>query len=301
MEAKEKKLSNEETKKGEITPREEVRVEVLRPAGSVADIVAAYKEYEELKRQLLTDDDWYSVAGQPAKLKRSGWQKLATAFGLEDDIVVESEVQDSKDPMHWTSKITVEARAKNGRTSIGVGACSTREFSWRLDPDGRITYLQPSKRTGQHEVMPLAHFVRSKAHTRAKLRAIADMLGGAEQVEGELEEEPPSQAPTPAARTTQSEGFKGSPQQKIDVGQRAVALNFLKDVLGEDLVKLIRLEEKDGELLVILPAPMREEDRTRFLKAMLVIGQGVHESAKGLVAHMKAPIAVERSTDGSRG
>jgi hypothetical protein len=126
------------------------------------------------------------------------------------------------------------------------------------------------------------------------------MLGGAEQVEGELEEEPPSQIPTPAARAIQSEGFKGSPQTGIDAGQRATALNFLKDVLGEDLVKLIRLEEKDGELLVILPAPMREEDRTRFLKAMLVIGQGVHESAKGLVAHMKAPIAVERSRDGGR-
>ena len=173
---------NDKTK---LAVKEELAPEVLRPAGSVAQIVAAYKEYEELKRQLLTDNDWYSVAGQPPKLRRSGWQKLATAFALEDDLVEESEIQDSVDPAHWTVKITVEARAKSGRTSTGVGACSTREFQWRLDADGRITYPQLSKRTGQYEVMPLAHFVRTKAHTRAKLRAIADMLGGAEQVEEE--------------------------------------------------------------------------------------------------------------------
>jgi hypothetical protein len=127
------------------------------------------------------------------------------------------------------------------------------------------------------------------------------MLGGAEQVEGELEEEPPSQIPTPAARATQSEGFKGGPQQKIDAGQRAIAVSFLEDVLGKDMVELIRLEEKDGELLIILPAPMAEGNRTRFLKAMLTIGQGIHESAQGLVAHMKAPRGVERSRDGGRG
>lgn len=275
--------------KTELAVKEELAPEVLRPAGSVAQIVAAYKEYEELKRQLLTDNDWYSVAGQPPKLKRSGWQKLATAFALEDDLVEETEMQDSVDPAHWTVKITVEARAKSGRSSTGVAACSTREFQWRVDPDGRITYPQPSKRTGQFEVMPLAHFVRTKAHTRAKLRAIADMLGGAEQVEDELEEpeQPAPKAPTPTPAMVKPPVQPG--QQRVDAGQRAIAVRFLEEVLGEDLLQICELEDRDGGLLVTLPRPYPEELGKRFTKAMWHIGQGIHESAVGIHARMQAP------------
>lgn len=204
-------------------------------------------------------------------------------------MVEESEVQDSVDPAHWTTKITVEARARNGRTSTGVGACSTREFQWRVNPDGRITYAQPSKRTGQYEVMPLAHFVRTKAHTRAKLRAIADMLGGAEQIEDELEEPEPAKAPPPAKVREQVIVPPGVSPLRGDAGQRAIAVRFLEDVLGEDLMDLVEFEERDGEFFVILPTPMAEANRTRFLKGMMQIGQGVHESAQGLVARMKAP------------
>ena len=284
METKEKNVSNEQAL---ASTREEVPLEVLRPVGSVVQIVQAWKEYEALKRALLTENDWYAVSGNPPKLKRSGWQKLGAAFGLEDDVINEVNVQDPTNPLHWATKFTVRVRARNGRTAIGVGSCSTKEFSFRLGDDGRITYPEPSKKTGRYEILPLDHFVQTKAHTRAKCRAIADMLGGAEEIAEDFEEQEPAQAS--AARAAQSEGFKGAPQQKIDPSHQAIATNFLKNVLGEDLVQLIRLEEKDGEVLVILPAPMAEGNRTRFLKAMLTIGQGIHESAQGLVAHMKAP------------
>ena len=201
----------------------------------------------------------------------------------------ETEVQDSVDPAHYTVRITVEARARGGRTSIGVGACSTREFQWRVDPDGRITYPQPSKRTGQFEVMPLAHFVRTKAHTRAKLRAIADMLGGAEQVEDELEEpeQPAPKAPTPPPAPVGMTTAK--PLGKVDAGQRAVLVHYLETVLGEDLVECIDIEQTDGELLVKMDRKFGDTMVNMFTSRMLKWGHGTHETAQGVTARMIAP------------
>jgi hypothetical protein len=251
----------------------------LVPVASTDKLVRAMRTFEDVKTKMLTEQDKYALDDKSERIRKSGWRKLALAFGISDEVLHEERAVDDKDPAHVIVRFTVRAWARGGRSVVGVGSASSKE------------------RAFAH----LEHDLRALAHTRAKSRAIADLLGSSDQVADEFEEQEPRQAPTPAARAAQSEGFKGGPQQKIDAGQRAIATNFLKDVLGEDLVGLIRLEEKEGELLVILPAPMREEDRTRFLKAMLVIGQGVHESAKGLVAHMKAPIAVERSRDGSRG
>ena len=239
----------------------------LAPVASTDKLVRAMRTFEEVKTKMLTERDKYALDDKGERIRKSGWRKLALAFGISDEVLHEERAVDDKDPVHVIVRFTVRAWARGGRSVVGVGSASSKERAF-------------------------AHFehdLRALAHTRAKSRAIADLLGSSDQVAEEFEEQERGQAPTPAARAAQSEGFKGGSRQEVDAGQRAIALNFLQDVLGEDLVELIRLEEKDGELLVILPAPMAEGNRTRFLKAMLTIGQGVHESAQGLVAHMKAP------------
>jgi len=237
------------------------------PVASAEDLVKAMRTFEEIKAKLLTDRDLYDPDGKGDRIKKSGWRKLALAFGISDEIVYENLERDPKNAEELVWHVRARVRARGGRTAEGVGSASSRE----------------------RKFAHLEHDLHALAHTRAKSRAIADLLGSsdlvAEELEGEPQEAPagaPSRAPAPSQPTRTS-------TTKIDAGQRAIVVRFLEDVLGDDLVELLVLEESDGDLKVILPAPMAEANRTRFLKAMMAIGQGVSETSRGLVARMKAP------------
>lgn len=296
METKEKKVRNEETKKGEIVPREEVQVEAFKPVGSVEQIIQAWEMFQELKRRLITEDDYYLDERNKLQLKIGGWRKFGIAYGLSTDPPRIDTFPDEKDPREFVVRVMITMYAPRGRTVTGTGYFSTREIKHKFLEDGSIVHPTKLDKSGTPVPVPLQHTAVSRAETRAIKRATQQMIGPVEAEEEEFDEQERDQAPSPAARATQSEGFKGGPQVKMDAGQQAIALNFLKDVLGEDLAGLVKLEEKDGELLVILPAPVAEGNRARFLKSMSNIGQGVSESTwQGLVAHMRAPKSVERS------
>jgi hypothetical protein len=140
---------------------------IARPIVSVTEAIEAWKEFQTLKKGLLDEDD-YCIIGEKKRdfIKKSGWLKLATPFGLTDEVLQE-EREDREDAFVY--RFTVRVTAPSGRSVVAVGACSSAE-----------------RRFAHPE-----HDVRATAHTRAKARGIADMVGGGgaigEDVEANVE------------------------------------------------------------------------------------------------------------------
>ena len=138
-------------------------IEVVKPLMSPEEAKKQWETFENLKKQLLVDDD-YQLIGGKRFIKRSGFRKVAVFFGINDKILREERMERPDESFVW--RMVVEAMAPNGRTSVGVGACDSRErFNWA------------------HK----EHDCYATAHTRAKSRAISDMIAGgivsAEEVE----------------------------------------------------------------------------------------------------------------------
>ncbi len=127
---------------------------LIKPVAPTEEVVSAWLSYQELKSKLLNENDYQEIHGK-RMIRKSGWRKLSTAFGISDSVVSETR-KDYKG--YFVIEVVVNATSPNGRSAVGLGSCSSKE------------------RTFSHE----EHDVRSTAHTRAKNRAISDLIGGGE-------------------------------------------------------------------------------------------------------------------------
>lgn len=98
--------------------------------------------------------------------KKSAWRKLGKFYKISDEII-DSEKMDREDGSFiW--RYRVKAIAPDGQYTFGVGSCDSKEI--------------PDERRREHDT-------ESKAHTRAKNRAISDLIGfgqvSAEEMTGE--------------------------------------------------------------------------------------------------------------------
>ena len=107
----------------------------------------------ELKQKLLDEHDYQLIAGKRF-IKKSGFRKLSVVFNLSDEIVEHEKIVREDETFYW--RIVTMVTAPNGRTSVGVAICDSRE------------------RNFAHA----EHDVYSTCHTRAKNRAISDMVAG---------------------------------------------------------------------------------------------------------------------------
>ena len=128
---------------------------VVRLAGRLDDVVAAFKEYQKACEALLTQDDYQAISGRKFK-KKSAWRKIATAFGISTSIVKSTIVYDDDGRIHH-AEFTVRATAPNGRTMEGWGGASVVDRDFSHDQD-----------------------VAATAQTRATSRAISDLIGAGE-------------------------------------------------------------------------------------------------------------------------
>jgi hypothetical protein len=148
----------------------------VQPLVSPEKAAEEWARFEALKAKLLTDEDYQTISGK-RYIKRSGFRKIAVYFGLSDRILEQERIDREDGSFSW--RIVVEAEAPNGRISTGVGACDSRE----------------------RKFAHVEHDVYAIAHTRAKSRAISDMVAGgavsAEEMEAEIsiytEKEPEEQ------------------------------------------------------------------------------------------------------------
>jgi hypothetical protein len=138
--------------------RQGPEIGLIRPVASADEVLAAWRQFQDVKRSLLSIEDYQDIQGRP-RIKKSGWRKIAAAFGISDALLRE-ERREIETPAgrHFVWEVSVRAIAPNGRYADAVGSCASTER--------RFAHVD--------------HDVRSTAHTRAKNRAIADLVGGGE-------------------------------------------------------------------------------------------------------------------------
>ena len=135
---------------------------MLRPLVDAETARQAIDQYEELKRAIVRPDDIQMIQGREF-LKKPFWRRIATCFGLSVELVREERLLlDDK----LAYRVVYRAVAPNGR--------------W-MDGDGMFTYGEKGQ--------TIEHNIRAIAHTRAKNRAISDLVGGGEVSAEEMPEE----------------------------------------------------------------------------------------------------------------
>lgn len=164
-------MSKPEETKNEITPTQTTQLTPVMPLMTAQEAKQAWQKFEDLKAAVLTNADYQDIAGK-TYIKRSGFRKLAVFFGISDKILTEERKDRTDGSFIW--RIKVEVTAPNGRSAIGVGACDSAEREGKGRGGG---FAHPE------------HDVYSTAHTRAKSRAISDLVAGgvvsAEEMEAE--------------------------------------------------------------------------------------------------------------------
>lgn len=141
--------------------------------------------YQELVEALLDDGDYQKIQGKNAK-KKSAWRKLATAFNISDDIVHHEETRDETGQI-VSAKFFVKATLPNGRSSIGIGECSIYgKIRYKATAKFPADKDTPSNFELRGRYSDAEHDVPATAHTRAKSRAIADLIGAGEVSAEEL-------------------------------------------------------------------------------------------------------------------
>ncbi len=127
---------------------------LLRPIADVDSIVEAYREYQRLKSRLLGESDYQIVRGKKY-VKKSGFRKLSTAFGISTSIVREFRLELEG---YFVYEITARAVSASGRYAEACASCASNE----------------------REFSHTENDVRATAQTRATNRAIADLIGSGE-------------------------------------------------------------------------------------------------------------------------
>jgi len=138
--------------------------DIVRPAVTALQAIAAWEEFQALKKAVINKSDLQKI-GDKEFVKKSGWRKLAQYFNLTDQIIDEKQ-EFTPDGKNWTWTVKVRCIASNGRTTEGVGKCSTLE----------------------RKFAHVEHDTYATAHTRAKNRAISDMIAAGEVSAEEVSE-----------------------------------------------------------------------------------------------------------------
>jgi hypothetical protein len=147
-----------QTTRGELV-HHEVRNEVLMPLDP-DQVVAGMEAYQSLLPRLLSDSDYQQAERGKRFVKKSGWRKIARAFNLSLEIVRETvERDDEGQPVR--AHVIARAVAPNGTYQDGDGYCAIDESRF-------------SRSGGRQKV---ENDLRATATTRAKNRAIADLVG----------------------------------------------------------------------------------------------------------------------------
>jgi len=158
-------MTTELTVQQEVAPTTVGGFDLVDPEGAKA----YWENYEEVVNAILTKDDYQGTQFK----KKSAYRKLATAFQFSDEVVKEDIIKDDKGRV-VTAEFHVKATAKNGRFAIGVGMCSL------YDKINKKDKTEPSEFELRKRFSNPDHDIISTAHTRAKNRAIADLIGTGE-------------------------------------------------------------------------------------------------------------------------
>lgn len=144
----------------EIKPTTQVAVApIVEPAVTPIQALKSWENYQELKKKIIEPTDKQKI-GNNIYLKKSYWRKIQKFFNLQLKCIKEERIKKDKkgEQENIAYSSIYRAIAHNGAFCDGDGFCE----SWEK---GRFN---------------CEHNVRATAHTRAKNRAISDLVGGGE-------------------------------------------------------------------------------------------------------------------------
>jgi len=152
--------------------------DIVRPVVSPKQAAELWAEYQELTKAILDKSDYQDISGNQFK-KKSAWRKYARFFNISDEIQEKNITRDN-DGRVVEAEFIVKALAANGRSAIGWGSCSIFEKAHQLDKviRGNISCKAPCD--GRAHFTSPDNTIPATAHTRAKNRAISDIIGAGE-------------------------------------------------------------------------------------------------------------------------
>lgn len=139
--------------------------ELVKPVAQIKETLEVFRAFEDAKRTLLTKNDVQKI-GPKGFIKKSGWRKISVFFGLSLQKLGEREIVSEGLRVY---EMEYRAIAPGGQFHDGTGYASWSEAG----PSGRA-------KKSPEEAAKLEHDVRATAETRAKNRAISDLVGGGE-------------------------------------------------------------------------------------------------------------------------
>jgi len=166
--------------KQELVPRP--TREALTPLDP-EQVVAGMAAYQELLPKLLDASDYQDAGRGKSFVKKSGWRKIARAFNLSVELVSSRVFRDEHREAQ-RAEVVARAIAPNGQVQDGDGYCSIDEDRFS-GPKGNKSKLEND--------------LRATATTRAKNRAISDLVGMGEVSAEEAENRTGRVAKPPAS------------------------------------------------------------------------------------------------------
>ncbi|HET8908145.1 MAG TPA: hypothetical protein VFN11_14395 [Ktedonobacterales bacterium] len=241
---------------------------------------AAIQQYEALKAAIVRPDDVQRINNRDF-LKKAFWRRVATCFGLSLELVSQERGFDEAGHLYYS--VMYKAVAPNGRTMDADGYCSTAE-------NGRDKWPE--------------HNVRATAHTRAKNRAISDLVGGGEVSAEEMPDDEPRQQvrqqqqpqrPTPinnkrqAPAPVQVYAVPSEPEPLEEVDDAGERWPFISDVdfrqaLNKAHIRTVDAVQQFVERVTQKPcAEARRADRTVCMEQAIELAKtAVPASLEGL-------------------
>lgn len=216
----------------------------IQPLQTV-DVQAAedfMNNYQELVEALLDKSDYQPIRtpdGIKKSKKKSAWRKLATAFNISDE-VVEKEIIRDENHRIISARFEVMATLPNGRHGVGTGSCSIFDKTNKKDVEEPTPFeLRQRFTNAEHDVI-------STAHTRAKSRAISDLIGAgevsAEELSGMDVKPVKPKAPKPKTKgKTSTMGMKPKAPKapKPSKDDEAIEVEVVKDPVKLTLKEII--------------------------------------------------------------
>lgn len=184
-------------------------------------------KFRDIKREILSEKEFYEIqaeGGRKELLNRRGCSILSLIFQLSEPEPPQVTVTELSEGV-MLFRVRTCIQAPNGRRAWGVGSCSTAEIKGK----GPRAY----------------HDAESKAHTRAKERAVSDLVGG-----GEITAEE-------AGRTANGDGSSSGQQEGLHIlagkldWEREQLMNFLSGQLGREITSTKDLTHREANQMQI--------------------------------------------------
>lgn len=213
--------------------------------------------YQEVCKSLLDKSDYQTIMVMGKKQvfkKKSAWRKIALAFNISDEILEKEIIRDENHQILSATYI-VKATAPNGRTGVASASCSIFDKVKSTDTE------QPSAFELRKRFNNAENDVIATAHTRAKSRAISDLIGmgetSAEEMEGTVETQ---QRKVSVKPKTKSKSKPKAKPKKEEAPQEEEAIE-VEIVSGEKPSKSLKDLADESKIIKKAIDELQEENR----------------------------------------